>query len=310
MANVRQLYGIAEGKGIDTKGMSPKQVVDALKEKGVDTDKEMKDSEVKAKAIEEEKRENLSNKVNTQTNGDKIAEIVHKYKTPFMDTSGERQVLSGVKFKRIGQLVDKIENANGDISILKDIFIDDKKGERFKTLDEISEMDYNQLKDYAKYCKDIKNKEKEQETTNSQSESYGSAFLKTLEPLNLTKSQQDKQLQASKYREQKYEERQDLIRKLQYATGGYVEGKKSVRAVKSEIQGKYPLSEVVKLLGTTTEKVKKYLSPSEWHHSGGTMYNKVDYYDISSLMEIADDYQGALEDKDKQYDLEIFKKLI
>ncbi len=77
---------------------------------------------------------------------------------------------------------------------------------------------------------------------------------------------------------------------------GYDGKSKSVRAINAEADGKFPISKAAQILGVTTIKIKQFLSPSEWHHTGA-MYNETYYYDIADICDIADDlaYDDASE---------------
>nr|DAG78442.1 MAG TPA: hypothetical protein [Caudoviricetes sp.] len=77
---------------------------------------------------------------------------------------------------------------------------------------------------------------------------------------------------------------------------GYDGKSKSVRAINAEADGKFPISKAAQILGVTTIKIKQFLSPSEWHHTGA-MYNETYYYDIADICDIADDlaYNEAAE---------------
>ena len=92
---------------------------------------------------------------------------------------------------------------------------------------------------------------------------------------------------------------------------GYVDSMgKSVRAVQAELDHKFPASIAAKLLGVSQKKIQDTLYPHEWHHSGGDMYNKVPYYDISKLWDIADagiDYYA--DDEDYAEAIEQYKKM-
>lgn len=106
--------------------------------------------------------------------------------------------------------------------------------------------------------------------------------------VSISKEQEMREAEAEKYRASFERNRQALRNRLAYSNNGYVEDKKSVRAVKAELEGRFPATEAAKMLGVSAAKIKANLSPSEWHHSGGTMYNRIDYYDISKYIDLAD----------------------
>lgn len=92
--------------------------------------------------------------------------------------------------------------------------------------------------------------------------------------------------------------RDEAIRKANQNRGqsGYSGKSKSIRAEKAESEGKFPLSKAAQILGVTTIKIKQFLYPSEWHHTGA-LYNDTYYYDIADICDIASD----LIDWDNEY---------
>lgn len=125
----------------------------------------------------------------------------------------------------------------------------------------------------------------------------------TAKTLGVTYEQLDKERRGLRKYE-RYQEELSYINLRQYesSTGGGYVGNKSVRAIRAEKEGKFSASMAAEFLGTTPAKIKKYLTPTEWHHSSGTMMKAVDYYDIEKLMEVAG-YNIDLEDykNDKEY---------
>lgn len=97
--------------------------------------------------------------------------------------------------------------------------------------------------------------------------------------------------------------------KYGYASGGYVGNSRSVRATNAETDGKFPAGRAANILGITSMKLKKYLRPTEWHHTGA-LYNATDYYDISDLCDIAADLQAedSAADIRKDYSAESIEK--
>ena len=94
---------------------------------------------------------------------------------------------------------------------------------------------------------------------------------------------------------------------------GYVGHSRSERATEAETNGKFPAGRAANILGITSLKLKKYMRPSEWHHTGA-LYNATDYYDISDLCNIAEDLQeeDGFEDIRKDYSaesIELFEKI-
>ena len=78
----------------------------------------------------------------------------------------------------------------------------------------------------------------------------------------------------------------------------------SNNAVEAYNRGSYPLSQItaadLQAAGWTgTVKLAKHLAKaeiwraSEWHHSGGTWYNRVDFYDPADLIEAWADLDAA-----------------
>lgn len=77
---------------------------------------------------------------------------------------------------------------------------------------------------------------------------------------------------------------------IKTSVGGYSESAgKSRRALIAEDEGRYPLSVASKMLGVPQKQIKEELSDGEWHHSGGTMYNKVSYYDVGKVYDAVTD---------------------
>jgi len=69
--------------------------------------------------------------------------------------------------------------------------------------------------------------------------------------------------------------------------GGYIGFSRSKRAALAEEFGRYPATRAAQLLGVSTAAVKAVLVPHEWHHAS-KYFNRVDYYDISLLLDYAD----------------------
>ena len=84
----------------------------------------------------------------------------------------------------------------------------------------------------------------------------------------------------------------------------------SNNAVAAYNRGSYPMSQItasdLKAAGWTgTVKLAKHLakagiwSAAEWHHSGGTWFNKVDFYDPADLVDAWADMDAAEQDAAK-----------
>lgn len=222
--------------------------------------------------------------------------------------------------EELTNLLSTIYQNGGDYNLLKRLVIaggyeETKQG--LKYADEIAKMSYNEVLDYISFCEPILrktaeekenaiNREKtEREALDNQKNNYINNIISTI---GISSKNFDKIKEAFKYRESKEKELARLGNQLNYSQGGYVDNKKSVRAVKAELSGKYPASECAKMLGTTTKKIQDNLRPAEWHHSGGDMYNRINYYDISKLIDLQEDIDLA-NDSDYKESIELMKKL-
>lgn len=131
-----------------------------------------------------------------------------------------------------------------------------------------------------------------------------------IEREGITEKQYEKEEKAARYREKKIEEANFNYAKLGKNQTGYTENGKSVRAVKAEAEGKFPKSEAAKMLGVSPQMIEKYCDKTEWHHSGGTLYNEIDYYDISKYIDIADfGVQDYIDDNDYKEEVKNWKKM-
>lgn len=221
----------------------------------------------------------------------------------------------------LNKILQNIIPEGGNVQDLQGVLVarstDAQKDYKLKFNSEIAKMSLNELREYKKHCKEVisnvreeqkKERQKKAETLAKEQELNKTNNKKRLEALNIPTKYAEALNKADNYRAKKEKELALFKNQLSYAQNGYVDGRKSVRAVKAELAGKFPASECAKLLGTTTKKIEENFKPSEWHHSGGDMYNKINYYDISKVLEILDDYDLA-KDKDYKQTLDLINKI-
>lgn len=146
---------------------------------------------------------------------------------------------------------------------------------------------------YAKKNKEIsdmrKNREiQEREEQNKRQDEENKRKNKIISENGITEQQYQKERTAERYRENKYKELQYISQEIKGQTSGYYKNKKSIRAIRAELDNKFPASIAGQMLGVSQGAIKNNLTPTEWHHSGGDMYNEVEYYDISKYIDLAE----------------------
>lgn len=111
---------------------------------------------------------------------------------------------------------------------------------------------------------------------------------KYIQEYGITENQYKKLREAEIFRENNSKELQLIAKEIKGKESGYYEGKKSIRAIRAELENKFPISVASKILGVTQKTLEDNLVPIEWHHSNGSMYKPVEYYDISKYIDITE----------------------
>lgn len=146
---------------------------------------------------------------------------------------------------------------------------------------------------YAKRNKEISDMKRsreiqEREEENKRQNEENKRKDKIMSENGITEEQYQKERTAEKYRENKYKELQYISQEIKGQTSGYYKNKKSIRAIRAELDNKFPATIASQMLGVSQGAIKNNLTPIEWHHSGGDMYNKIEYYDISKYIDLAE----------------------
>ena len=315
----RIAYGLAKKHGIDTKGMSPKEVWEALKGKGVTPESVDREAQGKQKELEKKYNDDLPLDVRIAKGRKEARKNYAEGKEGWrQDLPSSMDLLIKQAYNgTIDKLLATIYQSGGSVDDLQGLIVPaaGRRIEGLKSENEIANLSYNELKEYKENAQKIaneaikqeENQKKYAEERQTEQKQREEDYHKKIAEMVGAKTS-EKLSNAANYRLKKEKELSVYAQKLLNAKNGYVDGKKSVRAVKAELNGKFPASEAAKMLGTTTKKIQSVLTPSEWHHSGGDMYNKVDYYDISKFVALLED-DDLFNDKDYSEEVAILKKL-
>lgn len=109
-----------------------------------------------------------------------------------------------------------------------------------------------------------------------------------IQEYGITENQYKKLREAEIFRKNNSKELQLIAKEIKGKESGYYEGRKSIRAIRAELENKFPISVASKVLGVTQKTLEDNLVPTEWHHSNGSMYKPVQYYDISKYIDITE----------------------
>lgn len=281
MANVKWAYGICESAGVDTSKMSVEDVIKKANELQAKNGGKIESAVISKDTADKQEKERFTDTMSGKDYRDmSVKELKDKAEEETPAPAVKNLVSLGIsqdKAKRFAA-----EHTQEEI----DNFISKYGKETF--VNTLAAFDYYENANH-KWLFDFVLKNNYADAHKKSADEIADDLKAKYGAHTISKAQEEKDKQAYKYREQKYRDNMALRNKLAYAQNGYVEDKKSVRAAKAELSGKYPATEAAKMLGVSAAQIKANLSPSEWHHSGGTMYNRIDYYDISKFIDLADD---------------------
>lgn len=189
--------------------------------------------------------------------------------------------------KQVETLTNLFNKSNADISLIeyigtRDLYDRTSGSKKLKTIDEYIRIAEKNKKE------SIANSKIEIIKEQSNSTSETTRADKLADSLKITKKQAEKLVAAEWFRENKQKELNLIRPQIRNQESGYYDGKKSIRAIKAELMNRFPSSVASQMLGVSKKIIETHLTPSEWHHSGGEMYNEIQYYDIDTYIEILD----------------------
>ena len=153
-----------------------------------------------------------------------------------------------------------------------------------------SKEEYESIAKRNKEISDMRrNREiQEREEQNRKQKEENKRKNKIIAENGITEQQYQKEKTAEKYRENKYKELQAIAQEIKGQTSGYYKSKKSIRAIRAELNNKFPASVASQMLGVSQKAIEDNLIPTEWHHSNGALYKAVEYYDISKYINLSE----------------------
>ena len=214
-----------------------------------------------------------------------------KYSISATDNRRKLSISNPLAEKHYNKILQIFNENNGDTSLIdyigaNDVYKRDSQGNRvYKTFAEYENLaNINKERELARQ----KFNEEENKRYEQRKQWEEQHKQEIMERDGISEQQYQKEREAEIYREEKQKELALLSREIRDKESGYHNNQKSIRAIRAELDGKFPLTVASKMLGVSEKSIKNNVVVSEWHHSGGEMYNEIDYYDISKYIDLAD----------------------
>lgn len=227
--------------------------------------------------------QNNKNVKNTPTNNSihSYDEYKHKWKNKYKPKETNSNVLTENLYNKLIDI--GVSHKLIDYIGTNEVY---NPGKIFKTLEEYKEIANQNIKIVEK--KRIE-REIDRKKIQERQQEEKIRITKIIKENGISEQQYEKERKAETYRENKEKELELIAQEIKGQTSGYYKNKKSIRAIRAELANKFPSSIASKMLGVSQKTIEDILIPTEWHHSNGSLYKAVEYYDISKYIDLAND---------------------